>query len=48
MMPLQRVGLPPMLAEFLGITIGVADFDVLDPDWTTKRHYIFNEVLTEA
>jgi len=48
MMPMQRVGLPSLLKVFLSITIGIADFDVIDPDNSTKLLYNFVEVLTES
>jgi len=48
MMPMQRVGLPPILIVFLSVTIGVADFDVFDPARTTELHIEFDYELTEA
>jgi len=48
MMPMQRVGLPSMLYTFLGITIGIADFDIFDPAYTTELHFDFDDVLTLA
>lgn len=47
MLPMQRVGLPAMVASFLKITISIAEFDVIDPEWTVDKFLEYDENLTD-
>ena len=43
MMPLLKIGFPPISLIYLGVIVNVAEFDFLDPEWTTDYFMVYDE-----
>lgn len=43
MMPLLKIGFPPISLIFLGVITDVSEFDFLDPEWTTDHFIVYDE-----